>query len=318
MSLSKPLTFVLFALSLATLLGCEQGVSQDMTAPTDTTSFGGPIVAGLVQHDPIREASGLVASRKNPGVLWVHNDSGDAPRLFAMTTTGEHLGVYTITDAEARDWEDMALGPGPEPGQDYLYIGEIGDNRAQYDLKYVYRVPEPVVDATRTQTPIDTTLTGTDTITLRYPEGPSDAETLLVDPLTKDLYILTKRSTQVRVYRAAYPPSTTETIEMEQTATLTLDPVPGASAGGQGAVAGDIAPTGLEVLVKTYTSVYYWSRSSGAEALFAHPSTTLPYVFEPQGEAIAWAADSSGYYTVSEEARSIPATLYFYPRLLGK
>ena len=94
-----------------------------------------------------------------------------------------------------------------------------------------------------------------------------------------------------------------------------LDPVPGASSGGQGAVAGDIAPTGLEVLVKTYTSVYYWSRGSGAETRFAHPSITLPYAFEPQGEAIAWAADSSGYYTVSEEARSIPATLYFYPRL---
>ena len=172
--------------------------------------------------------------------------------------------------------------------------------------------PYDVVDAD--QAPVDTTLTGVATITIRYPAGPSDAETLLVDPLTRDLYVITKRSTDVRVYRAAYPPSTTDVIVMEQTGTLSLARVPGALAGGQGAVGGDIAPSGLEVLLKTYTAVYYWRRASGDEALFANPPSTLPYLPEPQGEAIAWAADGSGYFTLSEEPRSIPAMLYFYPR----
>ena len=44
---------------------------------------------------------------------------------------------------------------------------------------------------------------------------------------------------------------------------------------------------GLEVLLKTYVEVYCWKRASSAEALFASPPETLPYVPEPQGEAIA-------------------------------
>jgi hypothetical protein len=316
MTVKRSMLFSLLVAMLPALFGCEAGASQDGTAPPDTVRFGEPVVAGTVRHDPIQEASGLVASRKNAGVLWTHNDSGDAPRLYALTTDGAHLGVYTIDGAEARDWEDLALGPGPEPGRDYLYIGDIGDNEARHDLKYVYRVPEPVVDAAHA--PVDTTLAGAAVIMLRYPAGPADAETLLLDPLTRDLYVITKRSTDVKVYRAAYPPSTTDIIEMDSVTTISLDPVLGASPDGQGAVAGDIAPSGFEVLLKTYTKVYYWSRPSGTAPLFADPPRRLPYVPEPQGEAIAWAADGSGYYTVSEEARSIPATLYFYPRLSGQ
>ena len=282
------------------------------STPGDAALFGGPVPAGVVQHDPLQEASGLVASRAHPGVLWAHNDSGDGPYLYALTTDGRHLGVFALSGAEARDWEDLAIGPGPEAGVDYLYAGDIGDNESQQDLKYVYRVAEPAVDTD--QAPADTTLTGVSTITLRYPDGPSDAETLLVDPLSGDLYVITKRSTDVSVYRAAAPISTSDVVVMERTGTLSLPRVAGAPAAGQGAVGGDISPSGLEVLLKTYAAVYYWQRGSAADPLFAHPHRPLPYVSEPQGEAIAWAADGSGYFTLSEEPRSIPAALYFYPR----
>jgi len=284
--------------------------------PLAAAPFGGPAPAGVVQHDPLAEASGLVASRAHPGVLWAHNDSGDGPHLYALTTGGRHLGVFTLDGATARDWEDLAIGPGPEPGAHYLYAGDIGDNDAPQDLNYVYRVAEPTVDSD--QAPENTTLTDVSTITLRYPDGRSDAETLLIDPLTGDLYVLTKRSTDVAVYRATAPHSTTNVIDMERTGTVSVARVPLAPAAGQGAVGGDIAPSGLEVLLKTYVAVYYWRRDSGAEVLFANPPGTLPYVPERQGEAIAWAADGSGYFTLSftlsEEAPSIPAKLYFYPR----
>lgn len=311
----RHLPLSLLGACLLALSACAPHASEDVETPPDPTLFEGPVAQGVLEHDPIHEASGIVASRRNPDVLWTHNDSGDGPRLYALTTRGEHLGVYTIEGAQARDWEDLALGPGPEPGRDYLYVGDIGDNEAQHDLKYVYRVPEPVVEAR--QTALDTTLTGVATITFRYPDGRFDAETLLLDPLTKDLYVVTKRSTRARVYRLAYPPSTTDVNEMEPVAHLTLAQVPNASSAGQGAVAGDIAPSGLEVLIKTYVAVYYWSRASEAASLFANPSRTLPYQTEPQGEAIGWAADGNGYFTLSEEARSIPATLYFYPRRPG-
>lgn len=324
-NLMRILPFVvlpLLGLSL-TVWGCETRASQQARPPDalsldvvaeapDAVRFGGPEQTGLVQYDPLQEASGLVASRVHPGVLWTHNDSGDGPYLYALTTDGRHLGVFTLSGAEARDWEDLAIGPGPIPGVDYLYAGDIGDNDAQQDLKYVYRVAEPAVGID--QAPGDASLTDVAKITLRYPDGPSDAETMLVDPLSGDLYVLTKRSTDVAIYRAAAPVSTSDVITMERSGTVALPRVAGAPAAGQGAVGGDISPSGLEVLLKTYSSVYYWRRDSADDAFFGVPHQTLPYVPEPQGEAIAWAADQSGYFTLSEEPRSIPAMLYFYPR----
>ena len=84
-----------------------------------------------------------------------------------------------------------------------------------------------------------------------------------------------------------------------------------------GVTAGDISPSGSEILLKTYTTIYYWQRKmsqSIGEALTATPQI-LPYIPEPQGEAISWALDNSGYYTISEERYAIPAHLYFYPRV---
>jgi hypothetical protein len=213
-----------------------------------------------------------------------------------------------------RDWEDIAIGPGPEEGQQYLYIGDIGDNRAQHDLKYVYRVPEPHVTAD--QTPREVSLSDIETITFRYPDGERDAETLLLDPTTKDLYVISKRETKVRVYRASYPQSTTAPMTLEHVVTLALNERDTMSAWLTG---GDISPSGQEILLKSYIGVYYWSRAPGQpvhDALRAAP-TLLPYIPEPQGEAVCWKADGGGYYTVSEERDAIPAHLYFYPRLLA-
>lgn len=270
----------------------------------DDPDFGNQTDLGLIEHAPINEASGIAASRGNPDVLWTHNDSGDSPRVFAFNTQGEHLGVYSIVGVSIRDWEDMAVGPGPVDSQQYLYIGEIGDNSAQYDLKYIYRVPEPAVDPK--QAPVNTTINGVERIAFRYPDGRRDAETLMVDPLTKDIYIISKREANVGVYRAPYPQSTTDPIILEHVATLSLNQV----------VAGDISPSGFEILITTYTTVYCWRRTSEQNLweVFTKKPETLPYSEEPQGEAICWKADSMGYYTISEERGGTPAHLYLYPR----
>jgi len=268
--------------------------------------FGDRIDLGVIEYTPINEASGIAASRKNPGVLWTHNDSGDPNRVFAFNTHGEHLGVYYIDGAGALDWEDMAVGPGPGSGVQYLYIGDIGDNLSQRELKYIYRVPEPDVDSN--QTPIDTTIYGTEIITYKYPDGKRDAETVMVDPLTKDIYVVSKRENNVRVYRAQYPQSITDTLILEHKVTLDSTQITG----------GDISPSGLEILIKTYFNIFYWYREPGQELwdALANEPLIVPYVWEPQGEAVGWEPkDSAGYYTISEERLGIPAHLYFYPRL---
>jgi len=271
----------------------------------DDPVFGERVDMGLIEYDAIDEASGIAASRKNNDVLWTHNDSGGMNRIFAVNTKGEHLGIFKINGAFARDWEDITVGPGPVEGEHYIYIGEIGDNNARYDLKYIYRVIEPEISPGKA--PIDTTLNITEKITFRYPDGKRDAETLMVDPITRDIYVVSKREKNVRVYRLPYPQSTSETIIPEHVATLNITNTNG----------GDISPSGCEILIKTYTNIYCWRRDINQDfrQAFDNNPLVLLYIPEPQGEAVSWKPDGMGYYTISEENLMQPAHLYFYPRL---
>ncbi|MCZ6818469.1 MAG: T9SS type A sorting domain-containing protein [Calditrichaeota bacterium] len=296
---------VLTALTVALLHFSGFWVNPFALTRSGDPDFGQRLDRGLIEHDALDEASGIAASRKNPGVLWMHNDSGDQNRLFTLNSDGRHLGVYFVDGVTSCDWEDIALGPGPEEGEEYIYIGDIGDNDAARDVKFIYRVREPAVHPQ--QAAIDTVLAGAETIAFQYPDGKRDAETLMVDPLTRDIYLISKRENIVHVYRAPYPQSTANVNTLESVATLNMTNV----------VAGDISPSGLEILVKTYTSIFYWCRTAGqsiAGALSASP-VVVPYVVEPQGEAISWDFEGAGYFTTSEELGSVPAHLYYYPRL---
>lgn len=266
--------------------------------------FGARLDLGLIECNKITEASGIAASRRNPGVLWTHNDSGDRNRLYALNTAGKHLGVYTIAGSTARDWEDIAIGPGPVEGQSYIYIGDVGDNGKEYEYKYIYRIAEPQVDSS--QAAVDTTLFGVEILAVFYPKINYDAEALMVDPLTKDIYIVTKGDSS-QIFRAAYPQSTRRATRLEHVAALPFGLV----------VGGAISPAGDEILIKTYTAIYYWLRSPKQNfgEIFNKASTIVPYILEPQGEAVGWKADGKGYFTISEEFGGVPARLYFYPRL---
>lgn len=238
-------------------------------------------------------------------MFWVHNDRDNENRLFAFNTNGKNLAVYYVDGIVNRDWEDIAIGPGPSDGIDYIYIGDVGDNNSEYDLKYIYRVPEP--DVYFMQDPVTETLLGSETITCQYPDGVFDSETIMLDPLTKDLYIITKRElNDLKVYRAAYPQSTSEIIVMDHLATLNHYQL----------VAGDISPNGLEILIKDYEKMYYWNRSADQNIwdVLTEEPIIVPYVEEIQGEAVCWAADAMGYYTLSEKA-GVKLILYYYPRI---
>ncbi|HMF83566.1 MAG TPA: hypothetical protein VKI01_09845 [Acidimicrobiia bacterium] len=248
--------------------------------------------AGQVASNDLIETSGVAASRRNAGVLWAHNDSGDSARVFAMTTSGGHLGWFTLAGASATDWEDMALGPGPQAGQSYLYLGDIGDNNSVRTSVVVYRVPEPTVDIS--QPPGDNqVLGGVDALVLQYPDGAHDAEALAVDPVNGDIVIVTKNlsgEAGVYVLRASSPTST-----LTRTGTLELGfatLVTGAS----------VAPDGTAVALRTYGSVLLYPRADGTplDDAFRSSPCTGASVSEPQGEAIAVTADGRGYVTISE------------------
>ncbi len=96
--------------------------------------------SGTIQTPELDESSGLAASAKNPGTLWINNDSGDSARVFAVAPDGSTQGIYPFEGASAIDWEDIAIGPGPVAKTPYLYAGDIGDNGSVRPDIVIYRV----------------------------------------------------------------------------------------------------------------------------------------------------------------------------------
>jgi hypothetical protein len=279
-------------------------------ASADCPKFLAGHKVGTVESPLITEASGLAASRKNPGVLWVHNDGG-SPCVYAITPQGRYLGTYNLAGARVHNWEDIAIGPGPEPNVDYLYVGDIGDNSVRRKSVTVYRVAEPNVvrpidrqsspQVDANQSPVVATISDFATIEMVYPDGPRDAETLLVDPLTKDIYVISKEFIG-RVYRAAYPQSTSGKTTLEYVAKL-----PWGTATG-----GDISPDGQMIIVRNYFSASVWLRPPNGPLwrAFDNSECEVPLIVESQGEAICFDANGAGYYTTSEHKHQ---PIYYFP-----
>jgi hypothetical protein len=269
-----------------------------VAAKAQCPQFEPGLQVGTVVHNSLDEVSGIAASRQSSDVLWVHNDSGDSARVFAMNRQGTHLGIYNLSGAINYDWEDIAIGPGPINGIDYLYVGDIGDNSGSRTYIRVFRVAEPTVDSQ--QSPIETTLTGVDTITLVYPDGVRNAEALMVDPVTKDIYIISKEDTLgslSRVYRVSYPQSTTETTTMEYKCELPWNDAAGS----------DISANGDMIIVRTGNSqtvniASIWCRPEGTNLWDAFSGTecAVELLWEQNGEAVCFDSNGWGYYTTSE------------------
>jgi hypothetical protein len=247
-------------------------------------------VTGTVASPQATELSGLVASRRQPGVLWSHNDSGDRARVFGLRADGSVVADADVTGAEAVDWEDIALGADPGGHGDALYLADIGDNGAARPSIDVYRVPEPAPGASATAPAVR--------FRLHYPDGAHDAETLLVDPRGgRALTIVTKSFTgHSGVYVARSPVAGGETT-LRRVGSLDL------GAGGA-ATAGSVSGDGRVVAVRTYSTVFAWARKKGsslAATLRRKPCVVPTGVgLEGQGEAIALARRGGSFYTVPE------------------
>lgn len=264
----------------------------------DTSStFAGPRELALID-EKLPEASGLAASKVNRGSLWANNDSGNPAEIYLIDTTAQ-VTLTCRLPVKNRDWEDVAVGPGPVEGKTYVYVGDIGDNNAVYDTKYIYRFEEPIADQ-----PIKN-ITLTDTLRIQMSDGKRDAETMLIDPLTKDLYIISKREDSVGVYKVPQP-YTKGIMIAQKVAKIPFYMI----------VAGGFSPDGTEILLKDYDHVYYWKRAKGEmlEQVLLRKPEQLPYAKESQGEALAWRLDAKGYYTISETNPGKPAYLRYYRR----
>lgn len=253
------------------------------------------------------EASGIVASVYNPGYLWAHEDKGNTNEIFLLDMqTGETVASYELEGIFNRDWEDIEIGPGPVEGITYIYLGETGDNDRVYNGYEIYRFEEPVFEESHRgqKNPVSSEI---ETLKFRYPNMlKHDVETLLLDPWTKDLFLVTKRSFFSIIYVLPYPQNTQSTATAIKVGEFPFTR----------AVGGNISFDGREMLVKTYDHVMFWQREANENMvdMFMKTPKLAPYNPEPQGEAICF-DQNANYYTLSEFSNSIVPVLYFYQRL---
>lgn len=265
------------------------------------------------QDARITESSGAVASSTRDDVLWTHNDSGDDAVLYAVRITdGATVATVTLTGVDARDWEDLAAGPGPD-GRWSLFVGDIGDNRSEHEDVRVHVVPEPDLR----DTPDGTALSSAPTATyaFAYEGGPEDAETLLVAPDTGRIGIVTKTLAGTSTLYLAPPepdPQAVTTLTPSATVRFTIPDVASESAGPIGrlgyylATGGDIAASGDRVAIRTYGEVSEWAIPDGdlAAAFRSEPTrTSLPD--QEQGEGLAYLPDATALLATSEGAHAL-------------
>ena len=273
--------------------------------PAATAATIGPAtLIGSVPATGLPEVSGIVDSRANADTFWVHNDKGDSAQFYATNHAGSLLGTFPLASAPSGDWEDIAIGPKPGDGN-YLYLGDIGDNNNNRTFITVYRTDEP-------QSPAGASIPvgSYSALHLQYPNGPRNAESLFVDPMSGDLFIITKSTTIPEIYSA--PNAAFD--DVSQTVTLTAE----GNLGGplRTPTAADISPDGRFILVRSSKSStgYLYEREVGQSVADALHGTGTSFVLglESQGEAIGWAADGTNFYSTSESDGFPAAPIYSY------
>lgn len=286
MKLNQLAIMLLTCLGLICFSYCQKEAGREADAGPAFDSI--PVVKPITPI--INEISGISDSKTYPGFLWGHEDSGRPPQLYKIGHDGQVSKKVYIKGVTNRDWEDMDLA------DNKIYIGEIGDNASAYSNYKFYLFTEPAAS-------LDT-VSQVETISFTYPDGSHDAEAFVVDPLTKDIYVITKRDDPSRVYKLVYPYSASSTVSYE--GSLPYMGVTGAA----------ISADGKEIIVKTYTNLFHYKRKTGQSVAQALQSafTTLKYTIEPQGEAISFAANGSGFFTVSEKGFAPWVNIYFYKK----
>jgi hypothetical protein len=259
----------LAALLAAALLG--------LAVPASAQEVPGAGLAMRLQDPRIVESSGMALSRRHPGVLWTHNDSGDRARLFAVGADGRTRATLTLAGVEARDWEALAAGR-DDRGRPALFVGDIGDNNGVWPEVAVYRVAEPAALRDATVAAVR--------YRLRYPDGSRDAEALLVDPRGNRLYVATKSVDGGSLYQAPAHLRTGQVNVLQRVARVPPIVTDGA-----------FSPDGRSFVLRDYQGAFVYTAPGRRVGSFELP-------IQYQGESIAVAADGRSVLAGSEGADS--------------
>lgn len=239
-----------------------------------------PRRTGVFQHPKLNESSGVAASRRQPGILWTLNDSGNDAWIFATDTLGRDHGAFVVRGAKNRDWEAIALGPCGR--RDCLYIADTGDNDQDHRTARIYRVPEPTIPAGSAAT------RAAEALELRYPDGPRDVEAAFVGT-DGTIYLITKgRGSAPAAYRIRPKAwGKDRTVSAEALGKLPID----SGSLGNRVTDAALSPSGSRVAVRTYLAIYLFTLTARGTLVPTGVACDAAG-FQLQGEGISWLDDS--------------------------
>lgn len=244
--------------------------------------------------DALPELSGIAASRRHPGVYWAHNDSNNERAIFALDETGKVLARFPIHGLRPRDAEDIAVGPCPAGKErSCIYLADVGDNLSRRNEVWVASVPEPErLDGRTLQLQPEP---------FRYPDGARNAESLVVDPRSAALYVVTKSIEGLgEVFRLD------DLTAKDGGRAVLVATLPAPSAFARLTTAADAHPSGERVLLRTYAGAWELRRP-GARSLdevFSATPVEVTGATQMQSEGATYTADGRGYLLASEGAGS--------------
>jgi len=227
--------------------------------------------------DPrLTEISGMAPSTLHRGVMWVHNDSGDEARLYALQLSDcSVVAELTLRDVSARDFEGLAAGVDPQ-GRAVLWVGDIGDNRDSWSEVSIYRIREPKKLGTKSAQ--------VQRYRFTYEDGPHNAETIMADPASQQIWIVTKAMAGGSIY--ALPK------KLKKSGINTAKRI--GSTGGL-ITDGAMNPDGSGFVLRDYFAAKFFN---GTPVGILVEGSQLPA--QRQGEAIAWLPGENAVVIASE------------------
>ena len=296
-NINKFAAFVILLCGIGT--GCSY-LSPAQEIPAGRAPYEKPVVTGKLESGDLNEASGIAASKCQQDVYWSHNDSGDDAFVFAIAGNGKHLGTWKVTGASNRDWEDIASYKDPN-GKCYVLIGDTGNNELERGEMAIYRIEEPTIDevSARSSRRESLATAAASSLIFNYPDAKHDAETLLVNSQSGDIYVLTKSKSQPSQVFKLKP----EFGEQRQTAVsiaqITVPAVPNGLLTG-----GDISVDGKRVVLCDDFFGYELELPAGATS-FDEIWKQKPLRFDlgkrEAGEAVGYSADGRFVIAISEK-----------------
>jgi hypothetical protein len=260
-------------------------------------------LAGLLLDERLGAVSGLAASRRHEDLLWVHNDGGGGPVLYALGPRGGVRGVLEIEGVLNTDWEDMAAFT--LDGRHYLLVADTGDNGGLRHTLQLHVVEEPARIAERARAPAAWS------IAFRWPDGPRDCEAVAVDAANGRILLVSKKRRPPEVFSLPLRPAGDAILVAEPLGTLSGVPAPdeaerqadpGRPSLRGHVTAADLSPDGRRLAVLTYEEVLVYERGPGEtwERAFARPPRLHPLPLLPQAEALGWSADGARLHATGE------------------